>query len=141
MTRVSSRIVVRRLVALRVAGALDCIRSPSFPSRSNEAKNTMVQSPLRSTGQAVDVLGVARENPQAQIGLLREQLERAIDALIAARLVGTSNDSDATRRVLFDLYDERVVTKAQVRERAALAPDEFHELLRAHRLRSASQPS
>jgi hypothetical protein len=101
----------------------------------------MVQSPLRSTDQAIDVLAVARENQQTQIDLLREQLDRAIDALIVARLAGAANDLDATRGVLFDLYGERIMTKAQVRERVSLAADEFHELLRAHRLRSATRPS
>lgn len=101
----------------------------------------MVHSPPRPMDQAIDVLAAARENQQVQVGLLREQLERAIDALVAARLGDAIDDLDEKRRVLFDLYGERIVTKAQVRERGALGPDEFHQYLRAHRLQSVPQSS
>lgn len=82
----------------------------------------------------IDVLATARDRPDARLDLLQAQLNRALDALIVARLADHAGDLAARRGVLFDLYDEQIVTKAQVRQRGELAPDEFHERLRDHRL-------
>lgn len=95
----------------------------------------MVDTRQRTEADSLDAVALVRERQEPRIALLAEQLDRALDALLAARLRETSSDLDALRRALFDLYEERIVTKAQVRARGRLAPDEFHEHLRAHRRR------
>src|SRR5688572_15091071 len=46
----------------------------------------------------LDVVGIARESQAVQAELLNEQVERALDALIACRLSDTAGDLEARRR-------------------------------------------
>jgi len=99
----------------------------------------MVDSPSRPAPTAIDAVDVALDRQDVHAELLGARLDRAVDALVEARLAlaGLGHDPAARRRILFDLYDEDILTKAQVRQRGELDPAEFHGLLRAHRLQSA----
>ncbi|MGH2560230.1 MAG: hypothetical protein ACRDJH_14300 [Thermomicrobiales bacterium] len=89
--------------------------------------------------QSPDVRAVAREWQEVGAALLAEQLERALDEIIALRLAGKALDTTATLDVLFDLYEAEILRKDQVRQRGELDPAQFHEELRAYRLRAAAR--
>ena len=97
---------------------------------------TTSSAPAATPDRSFDVLALVREQQGFHAGLLAEQLERAIDALLECKLVGKAGDLAAKRGALFDLYDAGIVTKAQVRRRGLLEPAQFHEELRSHRMRT-----
>jgi hypothetical protein len=86
-----------------------------------------------------EIIAWAKEGQQARAEILSEQLELAIDELLAAKLQGREDDLDAKREVLFYLYDREILTKRQVRARGELDPTEFYEELRAYRQRRVPQ--
>jgi hypothetical protein len=81
----------------------------------------------RTLGQSHDVL----------IDMLRDRLERVVDALLRYKL-GPEYDQSAMLDALFDLYDEGLLTKAEIRRRGGLEPEAFYDGLHAYRRRNAS---
>jgi hypothetical protein len=85
----------------------------------------------------IDLVAIARERQDVRAKLLEERLERAVDTLVRCKLPGQAHDRAAVRAILFELYEKEILTKADVRRRGQLGPEEFYEELRAYRLRSA----
>lgn len=85
----------------------------------------------------LDLAGLAKQSHDILLEQLRDRFERAIDALLRYRL-GSSYERSALLQVLFDLYDEGLLTKAEVRRRGRIEPEDFYDELRAYRRRSSS---
>ena len=88
-----------------------------------------------SDAPGLDMGKLAAERQDIRSEMLAERLARALDALIAAKLQGRS-DRDSQLSVLFELYEDEILTKSEVRERAGLEPDDFQAQLRAYRLKA-----
>ena len=71
------------------------------------------------------------------IDMLKDRFERMVDALVRQR-IGTDWDHVAMLDVLFELYDEGLLTKGEVRRRGSLDPEAFYGELRAYRQRRAA---
>ena len=82
----------------------------------------------RSLEQSQDVL----------LEMLSQRFERAIDALLR-NMLGSESDRLTMLDALFDLYEEGLLTKGDVRRRSGLKPEDFYDELRAYRLRHASR--
>ena len=72
------------------------------------------------------------------IEMLKERFERVVDALVRHK-IGSRNDRPAILDALFDLYDEGLLTKGEVRRRGGLDPESFYDELQAYRLRVAAR--
>ena len=86
----------------------------------------------------LDLAALARESQEVLLEQLRDRFDRVVDAFVQYRL-GANDQRSALLGVLFDLYDEGLLTKAEVRERAQLEPEDFYDELRAHRLRRSNR--
>jgi hypothetical protein len=71
------------------------------------------------------------------IDMLKDRFERMVDAFVRQR-IGTNGDQLATLDVLFELYEEGLLTKGEVRRRGDLEPEAFFGELRAYRQRRAA---
>ena len=111
--------------------------SPS-PERGGGADRTAEVDPDLVSEAGMDVIAIARERQDVVADLLEEQLELALDALIACRLGEAQDDLEAKRLLLAELYDAGIASKAQVYERGKLELGQFFDYLRAYRLRAAA---
>ena len=88
-----------------------------------------------------DLIAWTKAGQQARAEELAERLERATDALFECRIQGLSDDLNAKRSVLFDLYEREILTRDQVRNRGDLDPAAFYEELHTYRMRHAGRQS
>ena len=118
------------------AGAAFAMYSVLYAGRQAPAAS----GPSRPEGttQPFDIIAVARERQDVRADMLAERLDRAVDALVACRLAGTDGSVAERRRVIFGMYEDAILTKAQVIRREELDPEQFYEELRSHRLRTKS---
>jgi hypothetical protein len=93
------------------------VTRPSDANPAGDGLNTIV-------AQSQDVL----------LAMLKDRFERVVDALVDARLA-TAGGQSTTRDVLFQLYDDGLLTKAEVRKRGNVSPEEFYDELGAFRRR------
>ena len=102
------------------------------------APNRMTTSVADPEQVPEDLAAVVEESPDVLLERLKDRFERAIDALLRARQDAVGHRL-TTRDILFGLYEEGLLTKAEVRLRGGLGPEEFHDGLHAYRLRTHPQ--
>jgi hypothetical protein len=91
-------------------------------------------------GKEPDDVNFARTVEQSQdvlIDMLRDRFERVVDALLRYKL-GPEYDRSAMLDALFDLYEEGLLTKGEIRRRGGLEPEVFYDELHAYRRRKDS---
>lgn len=85
-----------------------------------------------------DLASLIEDSPDILFEMLKERFERVVDYHLE-RLVGAQGGRQRTLDALFDLYDEGLLTKAEVRRRGQIEPEDFYDELRASRLRRSSR--
>jgi hypothetical protein len=86
----------------------------------------------------LDLAALTRESQDVLLEQLRDRFERVVDAFVQYRL-GSNDQRSALLGVLFEFYDEGHLTKAEVRQRGQIEPEDFYDELRAHRLRRSGR--
>ena len=84
-----------------------------------------------------DLAASVEQSQDVLIEILKDRFERVVDTLLCYRL-GDRDDRATRLDVLFELYEDGLLTKGEVRRRGNLEPAEFHDELRAFRQRVAS---
>jgi hypothetical protein len=90
--------------------------------------------PDRDPGRT-DLASLIEDSPDILAAMMKERFERVVDMLIE-RMVAGDDDPQKQRDALFELYEEELLTKAEVRRRGGIEPEDFYDLLRAYRLRN-----
>ena len=85
-----------------------------------------------------DLASLIADSPGILVKLLKERFERLVDFHLE-RTVGTNGERQETLDALFDLYDEGLLTKAEVRRRGHIEPEDYYDELRTSRLRRSSR--
>jgi hypothetical protein len=85
-----------------------------------------------------DLTSTLEQSSDVLIEMLKERFERVVDALVQYK-IGSRNDRLSLLDALFDLYDEGLLTKGEVRHRGELDPESFYNELHAYRLRVAAR--
>lgn len=84
-----------------------------------------------------DLASLIEDSPDILVEMLKERFERLVDFHLE-RTVGADGERQRTLDALFVLYDEGLLTKAEVRRRAHIEPEDYYDELRTSRLRRSS---
>lgn len=92
--------------------------------------------PDRDPGRT-DLASLIEDSPHILAEMMKERFERVVDILIQHMVAG---DKDPQKKLdaLFELYDEELLTKAEVRRRGGIEAEDFYDALRAYRQRSSA---
>lgn len=85
----------------------------------------------------LDLASLVRQSEDVLLKELRERFERLVDTFVRYRL-GSDDERSALLEVLFDLYEEGLLSKAEVRRRGGIEPEDFYDELRAYRVRGSA---
>lgn len=95
-------------------------------------------APWKPVHQPFSVASVARARQDVRAEMLKDRLGRAVDALIECKTHGI-DDVGVRQDVLFELYEDGILTRSEVGERGALAPEDFYDALHNFRQRRAQR--
>ena len=84
-----------------------------------------------------DLASLIEDSPDILAEMLKERFERLVDFHLD-RTVGTDAERQRMLDALFVLHDEGLLTKAEVRRRAKIEPEDYYDEFRASRLRRSS---
>lgn len=85
-----------------------------------------------------DLASLIEDSQDILFEMLKERFERLVDFHLE-RIVGANGERKRRLDALFDLYDEGLLTKAEVRRRGPIEPEDYYDELRASRLRRSSR--
>ena len=85
----------------------------------------------------VNLASLVNQSQDVLLKELRERFERLVDVFVRYRL-GANDDRSALLEVLFDLYEVGLLSKAEVRRRGRIEPEDFYDELHAFRLRRSA---
>lgn len=91
-----------------------------------------------SASNEVDLASLVRQSQDVLLKDLREQYERLVDAFVRYRL-GSNDERSALLEVLFELHDEGLLSKAEVRRRGRIEPEDYYDELHAFRVRRSAR--
>jgi hypothetical protein len=90
----------------------------------------------KQNAEIADLASVAAQSQGALIEMLRDRFDRLVDEFVRYK-AGVNGDRAAVLDTLFELHEKGLLTKAEVRTRGDLDPEEFYSELQAYRLRSS----
>jgi len=102
------------------------------------ANNPLIEWHLPPDSMTYNLTGSVQQSQDLLLEMLKDRFERVVDTLLRYR-IGTLVDRVAKSDALFELYEEGLLTKGEVRRRGSIEPEDFYDELRAYRLRNASR--
>lgn len=84
-----------------------------------------------------DLASLIEDSPDILAAMMKERFERVVDLLIE-RMVAGDEEPQKKLDALFELYEEELLTKAEVRRRGGIEPEDFYDKLRAYRQRGSA---
>jgi hypothetical protein len=82
-----------------------------------------------------DLASTAEQSQGVLFEMLRDRFDRLVDEFVQYK-TGEHGDRTVVLDALFELHEKGLLTKAEVRARGDLAPEEFYGELQAYRLRT-----